>query len=346
MYNRALPGSSGFSSLSVQNLGKMRNNGWEFNINAREIVKRGKFGIDANISFANNKNEIIEMDETVLSSMNREFSYTNGEFLTRVQLRNAFGSIYGFRYKGVYQYSKYTEVEVPGVSGPNAPVARDANGNVVIDKYGLTIPMVFNYNNNTNSYSYLFKGGDAIYEDINKDGQINELDIVYLGSSLPKVTGGWGFKLNYDRWSLNTQFTFRLGNKIINAARMNAEKMYNNDNQSTAVNWRWRVEGDEAEIPRALYNEGYNWLGSDRFVEDGSYMRLNYMQLSYSVNPRSLKAWGLSQLSLYLSANNLFCITKYSGADPEVSYGSYGVVTDNARTPVAKSFTLGATIGF
>lgn len=346
MYNRALPGSSGFSSLSVQNLGKMRNNGWEFNINARDIVKRGKFGIDANISFANNKNEIIEMDETVLSSMNREFSYTNGEYLTRVQLRNAFGSIYGFRYKGVYQYSKYTEIEVPGVSGPNAPVARDANGNVVIDKYGLTIPMVFNYNNNTNSYSYLFKGGDAIYEDINKDGQINELDIVYLGSSLPKVTGGWGFKLNYDRWSLNTQFTFRLGNKIINAARMNAEKMYNNDNQSTAVNWRWRVEGDEAEIPRALYNEGYNWLGSDRFVEDGSYMRLNYMQLSYSVNPRSLKAWGLSQLSLYLSANNLFCITKYSGADPEVSYGSYGVVTDNARTPVARSFTLGATIGF
>jgi hypothetical protein len=286
------------------------------------------------------------MDETVLASLNSDFDKKNGSYLTRVQLHNAFGSIYGFRYKGVYQYSKYSASEVPGVSGPNAPVARDANGNVVVDKNGYTTPMVFCYESSDRTYIYEFKGGDAIYEDINHDGNINELDIVYLGSSLPKVTGGWGFKLQYGRWSWNNQFNFRIGNKIVNRARMLAESMYNNNNQSTAVNWRWRVEGDQALIPRALYQEGYNWLGSDRFIENGSYMRLNYSQISYAFDPKLIKNWGLTQLSLYLSANNLFCITGYSGADPEVSYGGYGVSVDNARTPNARSFTLGVTVQF
>jgi hypothetical protein len=167
-----------------------------------------------------------------------------------------------------------------------------------------------------------------------------------LGSSLPKITGGWGFRLQYGRWSLNSQFNFRIGNKIINQARMLAENMYSNNNQSAAVNWRWRVEGDNAMIPRALYSEGYNWLGSDRFVENGSFLRLNYTQLSYSLDPKLIKNWGLSQLSLYLSANNLFCLTGYSGADPEVGYGSYGVTTDRARTPNARSYTLGVTVQF
>lgn len=346
MNNRKIPTSSGFTALGYQNVGDMVNNGWEFNLNGRDIIKKGKFAVDFNVSFANNRNEITKMDETVLASLNSEFDKNNGSYLTRIQLYNAFGSMYGFRYKGVYQYSKYSENEIPGVSGPNAPVARDANGNVVIDKNGFTVPMVFCYDSDTQNYIYEFKGGDAIYEDINHDGNINELDIVYLGSSLPKVTGGWGFKLRYGRWTWNNQFNFRVGNKIINRARMNAENMYNNNNQSSAVNWRWRVEGDEAPIPRALYKSGYNWLGSDRFIESGSFMRLNYTQINYSLDPKLIKSWGLSQLSFYLSANNLFCLTGYSGADPEVGYGGYGVVSDNARTPNARSFTLGITVQF
>jgi len=346
MMNRGIPTSSGFPNLAYQNVGDMRNVGWEFNINGNQIIKKGKFTWGFNVSFANNRNEITKMDETVLASLNSDFNKSNGSYLTRVQLNNAFGSIYGFRYKGVYQYSKYSDVEVAGVSGPNAPVARDAEGNVVVDKNGFTVPMVFCYDNTDKTYIYEFKGGDAIYEDVNHDGNINELDIVYLGSSLPKITGGWGMKFTYGRWALNMQFNFRVGNKIVNSARMNAENMYNNNNQSSAVNWRWRVEGDIAEVPRALYKSGYNWLGSDRFVEDGSFMRLNYAQLSYSFEPRVLKNIGLSQLSIYLSGNNLFCLTGYSGADPEVGYGGYGVTYDNARTPNARSATLGVTVGF
>ena len=342
MSSRGIPTSSGYETLAYQNVGDMKNVGWEFNLNGNQISKAGKFSADFNITFANNKNQITAMDETCLASLNKEFNRSNGSYLTRVELNTALGSIYGFRYKGVYQYSDYSPEEIHGVSGPNAPVARDKEGNVILDENRMTKPMMFC----AGSVNYEFRGGDAIYEDINADGQINELDIVYLGSSLPKFTGGFGFKFHWGRLTWNNQFNFRYGNKIINQARMEVEKMYDNNNQSRAVNWRWRVEGDITEIPRALRQTGYNWLGSDRFVEDGSFIRLNYSQLSYSLPSKTIKKWGLTQLSFHVSANNLFVLTKYSGADPEVGYGSMGIVTDNAKTPRAKSFTGGITIRF
>lgn len=343
MKDRAIPTSSGYTKLAYDNVGKMENSGWEFNVNTNNLIKFGKLGIDINITFANNKNVITEMDESCLKKLNSDFTRTNGTYQTRVELDRPFGSIYGFRYKGTYQYTEYSDNEVKGVSGPNAPVVRDVDGNVIKDNKGHTKPMMFCAGTGS---EYEFKGGDAMYEDINHDGNINELDIVYLGSSLPKITGGFGVKFKWGRWTWNNQFNFRYGNKIINGNRMNAESMYTNNNQSRAVNHRWRVEGDIAAIPRALHQAGYNYLGSDRFVEDGSFLRLNYTQVSYSFPKKLIKQWGLSQLSFYVSANNLFCITKYSGADPEVGYGGYGIVTDNAQTPRSKSVTGGITVQF
>jgi hypothetical protein len=260
-----------------------------------------------------------------------------------VQLNNALGSIYGFKYQGVYEYRDYSETEVPGVSGPSAPVVRNAAGEVIFQNDGKAKPMYFCYGTTA---AYEFQGGDAIYEDINHDGTINELDIVYLGSSLPKITGGFGLRINYGRFSMNNQFNFRVGNKVVNIARMNAENMYSNNNQSMSVCWRWRVEGDKTAIPRALYNYGYNWLGSDRFVEDGSFLRLNYTQLSYSFDRKLIHHLGINQLNVYLSVNNVFLLTKYSGADPEVGYGGYSISTDATQTPRSKSFTAGVTASF
>ena len=207
--------------------------------------------------------------------------------------------------------------------------------------------MKFNYGEGS---EYNFKGGDAIYEDVNHDGNINQLDIVYLGNSLPKLTGGFGFKFNYGRWSLNAQFNYRIDYDVVNMARLNMESMTSNNNQSQAVNYRWRKEGDVTSIPRALIgNQGianYNTMISDRFVEDGTFLRLNYLQLSYSFPQNMVKKIGLNELRFYASANNLFCLTKYSGVDPELGYGGYGVTTDNAQTPRAKSYTFGITVGF
>ena len=345
--NFKIPSSSGYTSLSNFNSGSLRDNGWELNINGNQLVKIGKFSMDFNLSMANNRNQILEMDETKMEELNDEFQYKNEQYLSRVQLHSPVGSIYGFRYLGVYQYSEFTEEEVPGLSGPNSPVVRNAAGEVVYDAKGAPKYMYFNYGG---SKEYAFVGGDAIYDDVNHDGQINELDIVYLGSSLPKAQGGFGTKLNYNGWQLNLQFNFRFGQKIINNARMQLENMATNNNQSIAVNWRWHNEGDITTIPRAATTQTqfdtYNYLGSDRFVEDCSYVRLNYAQLSYTFKPALLKTIGLKALRANLTLNNLFCLTKYSGIDPEHPQGGYGAATDGSTLPISRSFTLGVNVSF
>ena len=170
-----------------------------------------------------------------------------------------------------------------------------------------------------------------------------------MGSSLPKLTGGFGVVFSYARWRLNAQFNYRVGNKILNLARLDAEAMTNNNNQSQAVNYRWRKEGDVTTIPRAMYGNAsnYNTLVSDRFVENGSFLRLNYLQLSYAFDSKRIKSLiGLNGLDFYISANNLFILTKYTGVDPEVGYGGYGAAVDGGQTPRAKSYTFGFNVKF
>lgn len=336
--NQSIPSSTGFGSISYINAGTMDNDGWELNLYTNNLIKVGKWVIDFNGNLSNYNNTIKKLDSNVLASYNGDFDYNNGSYLSRVQEGNSFGSIYGFRYKGVYQYDKYVE----GREG-TCPVARDAQGNVVKDSYGEAVPMYFAYGT-TNSRQ--FRGGDAIYEDINHDGTIDELDIVYLGNCNPKVNGGFGFTVRYNqRLSLNAFFNFRYGNKVINYARMYAENMYGNDNQSIAVNWRWRQDGDLTEIPRALYQDGRNWLGSDRFVEDGSFVRFKQLTLNYNFDQKTLKTLGLNQLALSFTLNNILTWTKYTGVDPEISPNSLGICADYSKTPRSKYFTMGVTIG-
>ena len=342
--NYPIPTSSGFSSLSVVNEGSMKNEGWELALNANRLIRKGQFTLGGNIAFADNTNQILEMNPIMLDQKNGEFNFQNlSGYLSYVALKNAFGSIYGFKYLGVYQYSDYSEIEEPGVSGPNAPVVKDAEGNVILNSKGRAKPMMFAYGNTA---EYEFVGGDAIYEDINHDGNINELDIVYLGTSLPKLNGGFGVNMTFGRLSWRNQFNFRWGNKIVNQGRRNAEAMYNTDNTSAAINWRWRVEGDDTVMPRALRNYGYNSLPSDRYVESGSFLRWNYTALSYSIDPKYTKSLGLSQVSINMNLNNLINFTKYSGMDPEVGVGGMGVATDGNQTPRSRRFTMGVTIQF
>lgn len=368
--NYRIASNAGFSSLAVYNDGKMRNLGWEFHVDTRQLVKAGKFTLDLNVNFGNNKNEILEMNENVLKNLNPDFYYSNRETLQRVQLHNSFGAIYGFRYKGVYTHGFDTfkdlsqEERIGFLNGTlpqewydergwekrpyTAPVAMSADGSIVLDDEGNPVRMMYNYTNDASGKNYKFNGGDAQYEDINNDGQINALDIVYLGSSLPTLTGGFGFRLSYGHWAFSTQFNYRVGNKILNMARLDAEAMTGNNNQSQAVNYRWRKEGDVTPIPRAMYgtNTNYNTLVSDRFVENGDFLRNNYMQLSYYLNKNQLKWIGLNKLSFYVSAQRLFLFTKYSGVDPEVGYGGYGAAVDNNPTPPSKQVTLGITVDF
>ena len=206
--NPGLPQTSGYSTLSYINGGTMDNDGWEVNLYGNQLVKKGKFSIDFRFNVANYKNTLIKLDQSLLDSYNGEFDYKNGSYLTRVQEGNACGSIYGFKYKGVYQYDQYAEG-----SQESAPVARDAAGKVVYDQNGDPKPIYFAYGKDS---QYRFRGGDAAYEDMNHDGSIDELDIVYLGNCNPKINGGFGPTFRYGNMSCNLYFVFRYGNKIIN----------------------------------------------------------------------------------------------------------------------------------
>jgi len=358
-----VPYTSGFGSLAWSNVGDMENKGWELNIEGNRFVKIGKFSMSANFNICQNFNKILEMDESVLESINAEWDASKrGTYLNRIQVGNPLGSIYGLRYKGVYQYSYDYLINLRDrngwtsdqfedyinneflASGKTAPIALDDNGHVLMTSRGEPVHLVYNYK--TGSSTYTFKGGDAIYEDVNHDGQINSLDIVYLGNSNPKVSGGFGINFFYGDWSLKTSFTYRAGVKIVNSARMSLEQMYNAYNQLSSVNWRWRKNGDVTTMPRALYDTGYNFLGSDRYVEDASFVRMSYVQLVYNFNKKLLKTIGLRKLQLSVSGQNLLCFSKYSGTDPEHSAGAWGIAYDNSQTPRSKSITFNLNLGF
>ena len=367
MQNVSIPSSTGFNSLAWGNVGNMENEGWELNFTTKRIKITPDLQVLGKFNIAQNINQITKMDASVLSSLNGDFNYDNENYMSRVQIGNALGGIYGFRYKGVYRFdydhcgyfadAKKNDIyagntaawaEKYGVNGSynaTCPVARDANGNIIYDAKGNPLQMYYNYGGR----NYKFEGGDVIYEDINHDGQINELDMVYLGSSNPKLNGGFGFDIYYKRWSLKTSFNFRVGNKIVNMARMKAEDMRTNRNQSTATRWRWRKNGDITTIPRAMSAEvgaSYNALCSDRYVEPGDYVRFQYVQLAYDFAPEKLKRLGLRSLRLALSGNNLIFWSKYSGVDPEHSQSGWSPCMDNSQTPRSRSFTFSLNIGF
>jgi len=374
----AIPSMVGYSTLSYINAGRMDNDGWELNFTAKKIVNVGKFSFDASFNVAQNSNLLKKMDESVLDALNNYATvYTSGKTTTtwgvtdrgncplRVQLNNSLGSIYGFRNLGVFQYSYdylenlqkehnwdattyEAEINKLLAEGKTFPIVRDANGRVLMDSQGHPTRLVYNFtsSNGSSSTTYTFQGGDAIYQDINHDGQINELDIVYLGNSLPKVNGGFNLTFKYGNWSLKTRFMYRFGNKVVNLARQNLEKMFDTYNQCATVNYRWRKDGDVTPIPRAMYNTSYNFQPSDRYVEDGGFVRFQNLQIAYNFPKKMIKEWGLNQLQAYASLNNLYVWTKYSGVDPEISPQGYGVAADASQTPRSKQFTVTLNIGF
>ena len=351
--NYRLPSSTGYSSLAYKNSGALRNYGWELNMNLNNVKLAKDFSMSMYFNIGNNFNEILELEEAYLEERNGKYEQPqNSKYLPRIQIGNPSGAIYGFRYKGVYRYSyknweKALSEEEAGRNG-TCPIVRDADGNVVYEANGQPKKLVLFYDNEEEKSYYEFKGGDAIYEDVNHDGTINQLDIVYLGNSNPAAQGGFGLTFRYKKWSLRTSFTYRWDVDVVNSSRMAFENMSSFDNQSVAVNWRWRKEGDVTEIPRAVNggSTAFNYLGSDRYVEDASYVRLSYIQLSYSFEPAWLKKIGLKNLNVYASADNVAFWTKYTGLEPEVANGGEGIAYDNTKTPRPRSYTLSLSLGF
>ncbi len=300
------------------------NRGWEFSVIAK-IVKSRNFSVDFSFDLYRNRNVITRIPPSALTGVGNP--YINGSYTKRLDLNTPTGSFYGYRYQGVY-------------TDDEDAIAKDRSGNLVYDGNGTPVYM-------KNNVNYIFKGGDARYADINYDGIINSADIVYLGDANPSFTGSAGPSLRYKGWWLGIYFNFRTNNKIMNLARMDLEKMYNFDNQSTTVLQRWRKPGDVTDIPAANLNSRYNYLGSDRFMEDGSFLRLKVLTLKYQFSTGFIKKLHLNDLAFYVSCRNIMTFTHYSGADPEIAgYGGWqDFGYDGNFTPQYKEFIFGINIG-
>ena len=317
-----LPTSTGYSSVKYINSGKMSNKGVELRFDY-EVFRNKDWTISVNANVSRNVNKVKELPSTWNMD---NYTFGNGNYALRIIENAPVGAFYGYRYLGVYQNVDET-------------YARDAQGNIMYDWQGSAITMK---NGTEQTYP-----GDAKYEDINHDGVINESDIVYLGNANPKFFGGGGFQVRYKQLTLTTFFYGRYGQKVINGARISLENMRGKANQSTAVLHRWRAEGDETDIPRALYGMGYNYLGSDRFVEDASFLRLKTLTLSYNFPKKLLKQLSLTKLNMFITGYDLFTWTSYKGQDPEVKMPSAtSLVKDNATTPVSRRFAFGINLDF
>jgi TonB-linked SusC/RagA family outer membrane protein len=294
-------------SYRLENGGKMENVGFDLNASLRIIDGRSfKWDIEANVSKV--KNKVISLNgEKGINDI------TGGQTVT--QVGSAANSFYGYVYEGVYATS-----------------AEAATANLMNEKF------------------VKYSAGDAKFADISgpkgiPDGIINEDDKTTIGSSMPTLYGGLQNTFTYKKWSLNTQVNFVSGNKIFNYVRYQNEKMSGLENQSASVLNRWQYEGQKTDVTRALWNDAMgNAAFSSRWLEDGSYLRITNVSLSYKLPNKFLQ---FRNAEFYVSANNVLTISKYLGYDPEFSY-SYSHAeqgVDYGQTPQARQFIIGVKLG-
>ena len=189
-------------------------------------------------------------------------------------------------------------------------------------------------------YGYINYGVDP------ETGELNYSDEpTYIGDPNPDFTVGMTNTFSYKNFDLSILLQGSYGNDIFNASRIETEGMYDAKNQSKVVLERWRRPGMETKIPRA----GYDMRMSSYFIEDGSYLRVKDVTLSYRFSGKRLKQWGITRLQPYVTASNLLTLTKYSGMDPEVNqWGNNGGVQgiDWGTYPQTKSFIVGLNVEF
>ena len=323
-----IPTSSGYSQLKYLNGGEMENKGWELMTNVK-VVRTKDWLISLDFNTSQNINAFTKLPENF--NTERSTSIGNGEYPRRVVAGEPIGSFFGFRYKGVYA----TDQDA---------IAKDADGNQLKDSKGNPVPLTY-------KGTYIFRGGDAIYEDVNKDGKIDLNDVVYIGDSNPDFIGGFGASLRYKHWDLSFSFHYRIGFDIINMIALETEGMNGKNNQSKAVLNRWRTQGQDYPglLPRAYMYHPANNLGSDRYVEKGDFMRLNNVKFGYQLSQELCHRLNLQSASFSVSARKLYTFTNYSGQDPEVGQDAsdpFWIGVDYANTPPPKMVTISVAVGF
>ncbi len=284
----------------LYNVGNTQNRGIEFAVTSKNFVSKS-FNWTTSFNISSNSNKILALADGQKEIL---FSRTSLAPPAYLKVGDPIGAFYGWDFLGV--------------------LPRDED-----NKTGLT-----------NSGTYVYKGGDAYYRDVNGDNKIDNEDIVKIGSGIPKFYGGMTNRFDYRNFDLTILLQYSYGNDIYNITLQHQRDAYRNIN-------RWRRPGDITDVPRISSTDQAKV--SRRFLEDGSYLRVKNVTFGYSVGKKALSKIKLNSLRVYATAQNLLTFTKYTGFDPEVNSVNSSVINiglDYFTYPQTRSYLVGISVGF
>jgi TonB-linked SusC/RagA family outer membrane protein len=303
---QSAPSTSGMD-YSISSSGAMKTTGWEASVNGR-VINHKNFKWDVGFNIAHYESIVTKLPANSIVT-----DYAGGTYIT--QVGSAPNLFYGYKSNGVYS----TQAEAAAAN----LVTKRADGSTVA-----------------------FGGGDMRFvNNTSGDNIIDGNDRQVIGNPNPKYYGGITTNVSWKNWSLDGLLSFTQGNDIYNYGRRQLESMSGYANQTEAVINRWRIDGQVTSIPKATWGDPLgNSRFSDRWIEDGSYIRLKSVSLTYNV---PMKPAFVKYASVYLTGNNLLTFTKYLGYDPEfsASTGVYGQGVDVLLEPQYRSVQLGVRIG-
>jgi len=313
---------SGYNNVQqYQNTGVVRNRGIEFSFTSENVIKK-YFSWQTNFNISFNQNKILSFYNNINTIGSNWGLGASQAWIAKVG--GPVTQFFGYKTAGLYQYEDFIKL---------------ANGNYVLKSGQPT-------------YSPNVQPGDQKYVDLNQDGIINANDQTTLGSFLPIHTGGITNNFKYKNFSLNIFIFWSYGGKVLNANRVAFETTGNYfafGNQFAAYADRWQPNNTNTDIPKARVVNPKGDASdniqnpSSRFIEDGSYARLKTVQLNYDLPASVIRRLTIKRAAVFIAAQNLLTLTRYSGLDPEVSTNR---VFNSARTPIANTGNVESGLGY
>ncbi|MEA4936513.1 MAG: TonB-dependent receptor [Paludibacter sp.] len=335
--NYQLPKESGFEYMKT-NVGEMSNKGIELMISG-DIIRSKDLKWNVSFNISNNENKIEKLSDGK--------SYIEGD-LWWMQEGGRIGDFYGYKNLGVFQYNESNAFTEQWEQ--LTPVFE--NG-IFQNKYllnGEEYPGNVNQKKLPNGKA--FRGGDINWEEPEnyRDGVIDDNDRMLIGNAMPVITGGLNTQISYRNFSLFVALYYSIGGEIYNAAEhtRNEFKFTGTTPAPDVIHNMWLKQGDNAMYPRP-YNDEFNnaRYANSFYVEDGSFIRLQNIRISYDVQKQVVKKLKLSSLNLYTYINNALTWTNYKGFDPEFSTDNpLQIGKDTYRYPKKREFGLGLTVNF
>ncbi|MFW5751708.1 MAG: SusC/RagA family TonB-linked outer membrane protein [bacterium] len=295
------------------NIGSVRNSGWDFLLIYQNEVGDLSYRLSGNANY--NENEVLSLAQSNII----DGRWLGGDgFLSRTEEGSPIGYFYGYRVDGIFQNQQEVD-EANELGDPNQFYQSSATG-----------------------------PGDIRFKDLNNDGRITSEDREALGNPWPKLVYGFSADVQYRNWDLNVFFQGVYDVDVFNTFKFYMDHPFSDYNTSVNALDRWQQPGDDTDIPRILNgdpNQSFS-RASDRYLEDASYLRLKNIQIGYSLSNNFTQNINPEKIRIYLTGQNVFTLTNYSGLDPDIGGGNTSRGIDNGKYPLSRTYMMGVQINF